>query len=95
MDTISLTKRNSNPMIEGHDLCIHLAAVADLYEAESDNSKCYSINIDGAEIVGRACSKHSTRLLFVSTVCAYGNNGFLVQDETLPWLPRKFMRNQR
>ena len=74
-------------MVEGHDLCIHLAAVADLYEAESDPSNCYSINIEGAEIVGRACSKQSTRLLFVSTVCAYGNNGFLVQDEDTPLAP--------
>ena len=64
MDTISWPKeiriwRRTWP-------CIHLAAVADLYEAESDHSKCYSINIDGAKIVGKACSKHSTRLLFVS-----------------------------
>ncbi len=80
-------ERKLESMVKGLDVCIHLAAVADLYEAESDHATCFSINIDGAEIVAKACSKHSTRLLFVSTVCAYGNNGFLVQDEDTPLAP--------
>lgn len=74
-------------ILKGHDLCIHLAAVADLYEAENNHEKCFSINVDGAEIVGKACAKSSTKLLFVSTVCAYGNNGFSVQDEATPLAP--------
>lgn len=69
------------------DLCIHLAAVADLYEAESDHELCRKVNIEGTRIVAEACAANSVRFIFVSTVCAYGNNGVEVQTECAPLKP--------
>jgi len=64
------------------DLCIHLAAVADLYDAEANEKLCEQINIDGTRIVAESCKSNDVRLLFISTVCAYGNNGCDIQTES-------------
>jgi nucleoside-diphosphate-sugar epimerase len=69
------------------DACIHLAAVADLYEAERNHSHCYNVNVLGAELVGKVCADLNVKLIFTSTVCAYGNNGFELQTEQSPLIP--------
>jgi UDP-glucose 4-epimerase len=71
----------------GVDLCIHLAAVADLYDAEENVDKCRLVNVEGTRIVADSCHKNRVRLLFISTVCAYGNNGYDVQNENAPLMP--------
>ena len=69
------------------DACIHLAAVADLYEAERNHSNCYNVNVIGTELVGKVCADLNVKLIFTSTVCAYGNNGCELQTEQSPLAP--------
>ena len=54
--------------------CVHLAAVADLNEAEADPENARSINVDGTRNVISCCDACGVRLLFASTCCIYGNN---------------------
>jgi nucleoside-diphosphate-sugar epimerase len=69
------------------NLCIHLAAVADLYDAESNAEHCRIINVDGTRVVAEACAESGAKMLFISTVCAYGNNGLEIQNESSPLEP--------
>jgi acyl transferase domain-containing protein/nucleoside-diphosphate-sugar epimerase/NADPH:quinone reductase-like Zn-dependent oxidoreductase/arylamine N-acetyltransferase/ectoine hydroxylase-related dioxygenase (phytanoyl-CoA dioxygenase family) len=55
--------------------CVHLAAIADLNEAEKHPSKAQSVNVEGTHIVLSCCNEVNVRLLFASTCCVYGNNG--------------------
>ena len=71
----------------GVDACIHLAAVADLYIAEENPERTQSINVEATRLVLEACNQHDVRLLFASTVCAYGNNGYEQSDENAPLAP--------
>ena len=73
--------------LNGVDACIHLAAVADLYIAEEDPERTQSINVEATRLVLEACNRHEVRLLFASTVCAYGNNGYEQSDEKAPLAP--------
>ena len=73
--------------LNGVDVCIHLAAVADLYIAEEDPERTQSINVEATRLVLEACNRHVVRLLFASTVCAYGNNGYEQSDEKAPLAP--------
>lgn len=73
--------------LNGVDACIHLAAVADLYIAEEDPERTQSINVEATRLVLEACNRHDVRLLFASTVCAYGNNGYEQSDENAPIAP--------
>ncbi len=69
------------------DLCIHLAAVADLYDAEANHNLCQRVNVEGTRIVAECCQSKGVRLLFISTVCAYGNNDCEIQSESSPLAP--------
>ena len=73
--------------LQNSDLCIHLAAVADIYDAKADAKRCRMINVEGTRNVAKACVEADVRLLFISTACAYGNNGHLVQTENSPLAP--------
>jgi len=73
--------------LQNSNLCIHLAAVADVYDAEADAERCQMINVEGTRNIAKACVDTDVRLLFISTVCAYGNNGNLVQTEDSPLAP--------
>ena len=73
--------------LNGVDACIHLAAVADLYIAEENPERTQSINVEATRLVLEACNRHDVRLLFASTVCAYGNNGYEQSDENAPLAP--------
>ena len=67
--------------LQGCDVCIHLAAVADLYIAEDDPETAQAINVDGTRLVTEICDEFDIRLLYASTCCAYGNNGLEISDE--------------
>jgi amino acid adenylation domain-containing protein len=54
---------------------VHLAAVADLNEADKYPIRAERVNVQGTEAVLACCDACSVRLLFASTCCAYGNNG--------------------
>lgn len=73
--------------IKGCDICIHLAAVSDLYEAELSPDVCFSINVEGTKNIAKACFDNNVRLLYASTCCAYGNNGVAVSNELSPLVP--------
>ncbi len=69
------------------DICIHLAAVSDLYEADAEPKQCYEVNVNGTHNIALACLKTNTRLIYASTCCAYGNNDVEVSDESSPVAP--------
>lgn len=69
------------------DICIHLAAVSDLYKADAEPKQCYEVNVKGTHNIALACLKTNTRLLYASTCCAYGNNNVEVSDESSPVAP--------
>ena len=73
--------------IASSDLCIHLASVADLYDAEDDHKLCERVNIEGTRIVAECCQSNGVRLLYISTVCVYGNNDSEIQSESSPLAP--------
>jgi UDP-glucose 4-epimerase len=73
--------------LDGCVACLHLAAVADLYDAEADPSRCDLVNVEGTRRVAQACWATGARLLYASTCCVYGNNGVEVCDETAPPAP--------
>lgn len=62
--------------------CVHLAAVADLYEAEADPEHCTNVNIKGTNNIIKACEKLNISLFFASTCCIYGNNGESISSES-------------
>lgn len=82
-----LNEKQLDYALNGVDTCIHLAAVADLYIAEDNPELTQSINVEATRLVLEACNRHDVRLLFASTVCAYGNNGYEQSDEDAPLAP--------
>lgn len=82
-----LNAKQLEAALNGVDACIHLAAVADLYIAEENPERTQSINVEATRLVLEACNRHNVRLLFASTVCAYGNNGYEQSDEDAPLAP--------
>ncbi len=73
--------------MRGRDVCVHLAAMADLYECAEARDRSERVNVLGTERVASACCETGVKMLFVSTACVYGNNGFEVQYETNPVAP--------
>ena len=68
--------------------CVHLAAVADLNEAEENPDNAHTVNVKGTRIVLSCCDEVGVRLLFASTCCVYGNNGVCgSNDESSPPAP--------
>ena len=82
--------RTLNPghtKFEAIDACVHLAAVSDLYIAEDHPSLTYDVNVNGTQRIRSSCEHARARLLFASTCCAYGNNGWSVNTEEAPLCP--------
>lgn len=73
--------------LRGCAACLHLAAVADLYEAEADPARCELVNVEGTRRVAAACRAAGARLVYASTCCVYGNNGVERCDEHAPPAP--------
>lgn len=73
--------------LDGCVACVHLAAVADLYDAEADPDRCERVNVVGTRRVAEACREAGVRLLYASTCCVYGNNGVARCDEAAPPAP--------
>ena len=82
-----LNAKQFDDALKGVDACIHLAAVADLYIAEENPELTQRVNVEATQNVIDACNRHNVRLLFASTVCAYGNNGHEQSDENAPLAP--------
>ena len=69
------------------DVCIHLAAIADLYIAEVNPELTLKINVKATEKLIQFANELDVRILFSSTVCAYGNNGEDICTESSPLAP--------
>ena len=69
------------------NVCIHLAAVADLYIAEHQPELARNLNINATKSLLEIAEELNVRVLFASTVCAYGNNGVAVSVEQSPLAP--------
>nr|ADD93008.1 hypothetical protein [uncultured archaeon MedDCM-OCT-S04-C163] len=69
------------------DVCIHLAAIADLYIAEVNPELTLKINVKATEKLIQFANELDVRILFSSTVCAYGNNGEDISTESSPLAP--------
>ena len=69
------------------DVCIHLAAIADLYIAEHQPELARNLNINATKSLLEIAEQSHVRVLFASTVCAYGNNGVAVCVEESPLAP--------
>ena len=69
------------------DVCIHLAAIADLYIAEHQPELARNLNINATKSLLGIAEELDIRVLFASTVCAYGNNGVAVCVEESPLAP--------
>ena len=67
--------------------CVHLAAVADLNDAEANPSQAKLLNIEGTRIVQSCCDQVGIRFLLASTCCVYGNNGISENFEDSPVAP--------
>lgn len=69
------------------DVVVHSAAVADLYESDENKERNYKINVGGTYNVSKACSVNQTPMIYISTCCAYGNQGVAVvgtNEHTVP-----------
>jgi len=84
-----LDKENLTRELRDHkiDACVHLAAQADLYEAEKYPDAAWRTNVDGTRSVLECCNKCDVRMLFASTCCAYGNNKTNLSNEMSPTAP--------
>jgi len=69
------------------DACIHLAAIADLYVAEDNPALTMEINVKATKKLIQFANELDVRILFASTVCAYGNNGEEISSENSPLAP--------
>jgi UDP-glucose 4-epimerase len=82
-----LDKKQLSSALSNCQACIHLAAIADLYEAEDAPEKTYQINVEATNVLLDLAEEKKIRLLFASTVCAYGNNGNPINQEDSPLAP--------
>jgi UDP-glucose 4-epimerase len=90
-----LNARQFDAALDGVDACIHLAAIADLYIAEKNPERTQQVNVEATRIVLEACNRHDVRLLFASTVCAYGNNKLEESDENSPLAPTEIYASSK
>ena len=82
-----LDRKQLDAALHGVHVCIHLAAIADLYIAEEHPEQAQRVNVQGTATVLEACDLAGVRLLYCSTCCIYGNNGVACSDETAPAMP--------
>lgn len=62
-------------VISTHDVVYHMAAVADIKEAEDDPLRTINSNIVASTHIMDLCSKYSVRLMYGSTVYVYSKHG--------------------
>ena len=70
-----------------YDTVILMAAVANLNHFDKDPLLGMDVNVGGTVNVAHACMLHKTRLVFISTCCAYGNTPDLPSNEEAKVLP--------
>ena len=73
--------------VQGVDVVVHLAAVSNLNFFTTDAFGGRRINIEGTRNILESAKRYGAVVLFASTCCAYGNNGFHPSDENSPLAP--------
>ena len=63
------------------DICIHLAAIANLNHYDDNLQDGEDINVKGSIGILNICKKYSVRVIFASTCCCYGDNKLPVSNE--------------
>jgi nucleoside-diphosphate-sugar epimerase len=83
-DILDLAKMSE--AIREHDVVIHFAAIADLYQSMGNQNKNFDVNIKGVYQIGRLCAEMDKTLVFISTCCVYGNSltTLETEDQTIP-----------
>src|SRR3954451_617141 len=69
--------------LEGCDAAIHVAAVYEVGIPKSEHAAMYAANVEGTEnVLGAALRAKTPKVVYVSTVAAFGNTRGEVVDET-------------
>jgi nucleoside-diphosphate-sugar epimerase len=76
--------------IKQHDLIVHFAAVADLYESAKDYDKNFEVNVKGTYNVAKFCAKHKKFLIYISTCCVYGESPDYVYQKEIDEISTPF-----
>lgn len=63
------------------DVCVHLAAIANLNHYDDDLSTGSDINIKGSINIMDVCESYGVKVIFASTCCCYGDNKLQVSNE--------------
>jgi dTDP-4-dehydrorhamnose reductase len=65
------------------DVVVHLAAIADVGEAEANPERATAVNVGGTASIARLCTQHRAKLIFVSTEYVFsGERGYYREDDT-------------
>lgn len=78
---------NLQQALQPVEVCIHLAAQADMAKAGQDISGTFRLNVEGTASVAKACVKANTKFLFCSSIGVYGNSKHSQQTEDSPISP--------
>lgn len=78
------------------DICVHLAAVANLNLFDENIKESEEINVVGTLGIVDVCKKYGVRLLFASTCCCYGNNKLASSsEESVVWPTDPYAHSKR
>lgn len=65
------------------EVVVHLAAIADVREAEANPARATAVNVGGTSSLVRLCTQHQAKLIFVSTEYVFsGERGYYREDDT-------------
>lgn len=79
-----------NREVEKNDIIVHIAAQANLYNMETiEGAKAGTdLNVQGTHNIVAACAEYKKKLVYISTVCVYGNpkqsGGYYHENKTEP-----------
>ena len=59
--------------IKEHDIIVHFAAIADLYDSANNPDLNFEVNVRGTYNIAKFCNKYNKFLIYISTCCVYGN----------------------
>jgi dTDP-4-dehydrorhamnose reductase len=62
---------------------VHLAAIADVREAETNPARATVVNVGGTSSIARLCAQYRAKMIFVSTEYVFsGERGYYQEDDT-------------
>lgn len=61
-------------VLNGHDIVIHCAAMADITKCIVQLDDTFEVNIRSTYQIAKQCMLQDKRLIFISTCCVYGNS---------------------